>query len=184
MLKKICLQIKTGVIIENENGDILLIKEKVKKRNRPLWNIIKGTYENHKETVFESAIRECKEESSVLSYQLSISGCRPRRHQLLVNRAQFLKIFILDASYIQTQWAVYCLSCSLICFTANILSGIPAISEYRQQKANGEDIQEVRWFSRKDLSQIRPKQFISSKIFNIIRDWQYGMSYPLEVFKT
>jgi len=158
MLKKICLQIKTGVIIENENGDILLIKEKVKKRNRPLWNIIKGTYENHKETVFESAIRECKEESSVD-----------------VELKNILGIYFFNENVQQT---------ILICFTANILSGIPAISEYRQQKANGEDIQEVRWFSRKDLSQIRPKQFISSKIFNIIRDWQYGMSYPLEVFKT
>lgn len=39
-------KVKVNVLITNKQQQILLIKEKVKKQNHPLWNTIKGTYDN------------------------------------------------------------------------------------------------------------------------------------------
>ena len=57
-------KLKVGVIVVGNDGRALLIKEKLSKKPVPLWNTIKGSHDSG-ETIFEAAIRECKEEVSL-----------------------------------------------------------------------------------------------------------------------
>jgi ADP-ribose pyrophosphatase YjhB (NUDIX family) len=56
------INVKVGVIITDQQNRILLIKEKLPKKDGPLWNVIKGTYGDHgNATIFDAAVRECRE---------------------------------------------------------------------------------------------------------------------------
>jgi ADP-ribose pyrophosphatase YjhB (NUDIX family) len=59
-------KLKVGVVIENEDSSkILLIKEKLQKKENFLWNLIKGSYEKDDSSVIKTAERECLEEIGV-----------------------------------------------------------------------------------------------------------------------
>ena len=68
-------KIKIGVIITDDKNRILLIKEKIKKNNKALWNIIKGSYGDNKENIFEASQRECLEEIGVNIKIEDLQGC-------------------------------------------------------------------------------------------------------------
>ncbi len=151
--------IKVGVIIENETGEgILLIKEKIKKKDRPLWNIIKGSYgDNGEETVFEAAVRECQEEASVNVELTNILGIQVSKEG--------------DQARIQFN------------FLAKIVSGEPRIAPEKDQISRDEFIQEVRWFSRQEILELRKEEFIAYRIYEAVQDWLSGKKYPIEVIK-
>ena len=53
--------IKVGVLITNQKGDVLLIKEKYLADSSYKWNIIKGTCDDISETPENCIIREIKD---------------------------------------------------------------------------------------------------------------------------
>jgi ADP-ribose pyrophosphatase YjhB (NUDIX family) len=151
--------IKVGLIIENKsNGGILLIKEKIKKKDRPLWNIVKGSYgDNGDETVFEAAVRECREEASVNVELTNILGIQVSKEG--------------DQARIQFN------------FLAKIISGEPKIALEEEQVSRDEFIQEVKWFSRQELLELKKEEFIAEKIYEAVQDWLSGKKYPIEIIK-
>lgn len=156
--KNMIANIKVSVIIVNDKNEVLLLKEKVKKNDRPLWNIIKGTYgDNGDETILEAAKRECMEEASVAVDLAGATGC------YATGKTDDLKIQFN--------------------FIGRISSGEPKIDSKEEQESRNEDIREIKWFSKDQLIQMPKEDFISEKIFVMISDWIKGESYPLAIIK-
>lgn len=150
---------KIGVFIVNNQNKILLIKEKIKKNPNSRWNIIKGTYgDKNKESIFETAERECQEEVSLKVGLKKALGCYISQKEEEI-RIQFN-------------------------FLANILEGEPKIPSLENQANNDENITEIKWFTKEELKQMKKEEFISNRIFEMINDWIKGEEYPLDVFKS
>lgn len=150
------IKIKIGVLIINEDNELLLIKEKIRKNNKPLWNIIKGTYDG-KEDIFLAAAREAKEEACVNVELISLLG---------------FYIFQEDETA-RVQ----------INFLARINSGIPDIPSLQEQHKHDENISEIKFFRKDELLNMNEDEFISPLIFKSIKNWIEDKSYPLEVIK-
>jgi ADP-ribose pyrophosphatase YjhB (NUDIX family) len=149
---------KIGVLIVNNKDELLLIKEKIKKNPEPRWNIIKGTYGDiDDESVFDTAVRECKEEISVDVKLQKALGCYIARQDEKI-RIQFN-------------------------FQASIISGEPKILDISEQDKNNESISEFKWFTKKDLKGMEGSEFISNRIYEIIKGWINGQIYPLDIYK-
>lgn len=151
-------RIKIGVIIVDSSDNILLIKEKIKKKKVPLWNVIKGSYGgNGNEGIFDTAIRECLEEISV-SVELKYAiGCYISKKEDKI-RVQFN-------------------------FLAKIVNGKPRLPKINEQSMRDEAIFEVRWFSKEKILKMKPDEFISARTHALILDWLSGKKYPLEIYK-
>ncbi|NCN07886.1 NUDIX hydrolase [Candidatus Falkowbacteria bacterium] len=150
---------KLGVFIVNNQDQLLLIKEKIKKNPEPRWNIIKGSYgDNGIETIFDTARRECQEEVSVKVELKKSLGCYIAQKEDDI-RIQFNLL-------------------------AEIIEGEPKISDTEEQKNYDENITELKWFTKEELKSLNKDEFISNRIFVMINDWIEGGEYPLEIFKT
>lgn len=151
------VKIKIGVVVTNKYNDVLLIKEKIEKRTMPLWNIVKGTYEDN-ESIFQAAIRECEEEASIrveLTHSLGVT---------ILKEKEQLKIQFN--------------------FLASIKKGVPKIPVSKDQLARNEIISEVKFFTKEDFLKMKPEDFISDNIFQVLKNWANGELYPLEVYKS
>jgi len=152
-------KVKIGVVIEDNAGEkILLIKEEIEKKDRPLWNVVKGSYgDNGDESVFEAAKRECMEEVSVK-----------------VELADALGVYISkEGDRMRIQFN----------FIAKIIEGEPKVAPMDEQKSRDEFIQEIKWFDKKELSKMGPEEFISNRSHQVIQDWLSSPRYPLDTFK-
>src|SRR3989344_5657217 len=137
--------IKVGAILQNEHGQILLIKERYEKSGELKWNIIKGTYDNAGETLADCVRREIKEEAGIA---VDIVTLRQIYHYgNLADTAKILFIFFADVS--------------------NKNVSLPAIQD---QKKRGEDIAGFEWFSREDLKNISEQDFIALYAFMAVQD--------------
>jgi len=150
--------IKVSVIITDKNRGVLLLKEKTEKNDRPLWNIVKGTFGDHgNETIFETAIRECREEAGVDVELEKTTGC-----YIIQKDGDFKLQFN---------------------FIGNITHGTPHIADTKEQSDRNEDISEIRWFTSAEIMQMNQKEFISEKIFLMIRDWLDNKIYTLDIYR-
>jgi ADP-ribose pyrophosphatase YjhB (NUDIX family) len=151
--------VKIGVVITDKaDNKILLIKEKYKKKDRPLWNIVKGTYgDNGNESIFDTAIRECREEVSV---KVELTGA--------------LGVYISkeeDRMRIQFN------------FLGKIVEGEPKVAPMNEQESRDEYIQEVKWFTKDEIANLSQDEFISNRIYELVHDWMSGKKFPSEVYK-
>lgn len=150
-------QIKVGALIVN-NNKLLLIKEWSESDRVHLWNIIKGSYGDiPNETIVEAAIRECKEEAGVKVKLISLLNC----------------IILHKKNKIRIQYN----------FLAKIISGRPSVAKKEEQLSRGENIQETKWFSRKELKKLKPDAFINKKAFFAVQDWLAKNDYNLKVLR-
>lgn len=134
-----------------------MLKEKTEKHDRPLWNIVKGTFGDHgDENIFEAAIRECREEAGVEVKLEKTTGC------YIIRQDDELKL----------QYN----------FIGQITKGVPHTANTKEQAERNEDISEIRWFTRDDVIKLNEKEFISKKIFLMVRDWLDGKEYPLDIY--
>lgn len=155
------IKIKVGVVIINNQNQILLLKEKTENRSMPLWSIVKGTYGDcGQESLFEAAVRECVEEAGVETELICLLGCRVAHDY--------------KAGKIRVQFN----------FLAKIFDGIPALANLKEQQSRGENINELKWFSKESLASISSDKFISLRAYNVVQDWLSGKSYPLDVVKV
>jgi len=150
-------KIKIGVIITDDKNRILLIKEKIKKNNKALWNIIKGSYGDNKENIFEASQRECLEEIGVNIKIEDLQGCYIAQKN--------------TTNYV------------MIVFNAKITKGEPHPKPPEEQRNKNEDIREIKWFTKKEVSRMRKNDFISSRINFIINDWLKNNKTPLNAIK-
>lgn len=151
------IHIKVGVLIVN-NNKLLLIKEKINKKDKPLWNIIKGTYEiNSDENIFTAAIRECREEISVEVNLVNSLGCYITKGK--------------DDLHIQFN------------FLAEIIKGKPAIPSKSEQIERKENVLEFNWFGEDEIINMKSESFISNRAYTLVNDWIAGCKYPLDIFQ-
>jgi len=152
------VKIKIGVIVVNEKDEILLIKEKLEDKPVSLWNIIKGTYgDNGNETVFEAAIRECREEAGVKVNLTDLLGC------YIAQRSDKIRIQFN--------------------FLSKITKGKPTLADKKEQESRDEDINALKWFNKEDLMKMNPDKFISNRSYMAIQDWIKGKSYSLNTVR-
>ncbi|QQS60824.1 MAG: NUDIX hydrolase [Candidatus Moraniibacteriota bacterium] len=147
------IQIKVGIIVINERGDILLIKEKLEKNSISLWNIVKGSYQGG-ETIMQAAIRECMEEASANVKLLSSLGTYVAEEQGKI-RAQFN-------------------------FLARANSDIIALALEKDQQSRGEAIEDTCWFTRENVGKIGKEEFASLRAYQLIQDWLSGKEFPID----
>jgi 8-oxo-dGTP pyrophosphatase MutT (NUDIX family) len=152
------INIKTCAVVE-QGGRVLLIKEWSNKRNGYFWNLIKGTFDKEEnESLTDCAIREAQEEAG-------------------------LEIEIDDLI------SCYCYSDKVVGLQFNFLahpkdgSKIKLIDKSEQEERD-EDIIELKWFTKKDLFVIKPEEFISRRISNVLRDWKNNKSYAFDDLRT
>ena len=143
-----------------ERGEeLLLIKEKNADGNY-LWNIIKGTFEPEKDKNYhDAAIRECKEEVNVevkLTHLLNIVYLRDGKKEKYINQFNFIAAIEKDE---------------------------PHVSKKEFQDKLGEDISEVRWFSKEELLDTSKEDFFSERAFLATRNWIDGVRFDLDVLK-
>lgn len=158
IINGINVKIKIGVLIIDDDNKVLLLKEKIKKRNVPLWNIVKGSYgDNGDESVFVAALRECLEETSIKVMLTNALGCYISKEGMKL-RIQFN-------------------------FLAKIIDGKPILPNLSEQIKRDEHIIALRWFSKKEIIKMDPNEFISNRTHAILLDWIKGDDYPIEMFK-
>lgn len=147
---------KIGVVVVGDNETVLLIREKLEKNPIALWNIIKGSYDGG-ETIFDAAKRECKEEAS-LDVELTHS----------------LGAYISEESEkIRIQFN----------FLAEVNDMNVGVASREEQKLKNEAIEEVRWFTKAEIAQMHPEDFVSARALELLRDWMSGKTFPLEAYK-
>lgn len=152
------IKIKIGVVVADDNNNILLIKEKIPKNKLPLWNIIKGTYDdNGEESIIDAAKRECLEEASISVELINALGCYISKEQTKI-RIQFN-------------------------FLAKIISGKAMVPKIDEQFKRDESILEIKWFAKNEILKMQADKFISNRVYNLVMDWANGKQYPLEIYK-
>jgi len=120
--------------------------------------MVKGSYgDNGDEIIFEAAKRECQEEASVKVDLIGTLGTYISKEN--------------DRMRIQFN------------FIAKIIEGEPKVAPMDEQKSKDEFIQEIKWFSKKELLKISPKEFISNRSYQVIQDWMSGSRYLLDAYK-
>lgn len=149
-------KIKVGVIIEGNDGRVLLIKERLAKNQNSLWNIIKGSYDGN-ETIFETAIRECREEVSVEAELVSSLG-----------------VYVSEETgKIRVQ----------LNFLAHTKTESAKIASAEEQASRGENIEELRWFTKEEVLKMRADDFISLRTYELLNDWILGKAFSIESYK-
>ncbi|MFA6183816.1 MAG: NUDIX hydrolase [Parcubacteria group bacterium] len=151
------IKTKVVVIVEAEDGRVLLIKENLDKKPVPLWNIIKGSYEGG-ETIFEAACRECQEESQLNVKLINSLGVYISEEKEKI-RMQFN--FLARASNPSD---------------ANVVSR-------EEQALRNEAIEEVRWFTREEIMSMDENEFVSTRSYSLIQDWLSDKKYPLKIYR-
>lgn len=153
------IKIKISVIITDKERGILLLKEKTEKTDRPLWNIVKGTFGDHSnETIYQAATRECIEEAGVEVKLEATTGC------YIIQKEDELKLQFN--------------------FVGKIIRGAPHTADIKEQMNRNENISEIKWFTPAEIRQMDQKEFISKKIFLMIRDWLDNKIYPLDIYRN
>lgn len=150
------IKVKIGVVITDNNGKVLLIKEKLKKKPMPLWNVVKGSFDGG-ETVFEAARRECLEETMTR-----------------VDLVNFLGSYISeDSGSMRVQF-------NFLAVAENLDA---RIAPREEQDLRDEYIEEVRWFTKDEIIKMDPEELISSRTLELLQDWISGKSLPLDSIK-
>ena len=149
---------KVGVVIIDDQDNILLLKEKIKKKGVPLWNTVKGTYgDNGDENIFEAAVRECLEETSTDVELTNSLGCYISKKE--------------DKLRIQFN------------FLAKIKNGEPKLPRANDQQSRDEAISELKWFTEDEILKMNSDEFMSNRTHKLLTDYISGTKFPLEAYK-
>lgn len=141
------------------DNKLLLIKERYSKNDDYRWNIIKGSFEPEiDKNLIIAAKREAREEANARIKIKSLLNIRQR----LVGDT-----FILHFNFI-----------------ADLLSGkLSLLSKEKQQKL-GEDIIEIRLFSKTELIKMKDKDFVGPWVQPAIKAWFKGEKYDYQLIKS
>lgn len=158
--KKITIKLKAGVVVRSR-GRVLLIRELNNRTGRYGWNIIKGTFEPGKDrNIMETALREAREEAHA---KVKL------RHVLGI-------YYLLDG----------CDSLTTFVFVADLINVRIRVANKKKQATHraGEDIIEVRLFTRDQLKKLRPADFVGMRGFFAIQHYLNGKRFSLKLLKV
>jgi len=150
-------KIKVGILIEQEDR-LLLIKE-TNDRGEPKWNIVKGTFDEASDRdIFETAQRECHEE---INASVELTG--------LLN----VSIIAKDSGNV-VQFN----------FLAHMISGEPKVSSSEFQKSLNENITAIKFFTKEELKELKPEEFMNSRAAVAVQDWLSGQRSDLGTIRS
>jgi len=149
-------QVKVGVVVTDADGRALLIKEKLEKKPRALWNIIKGSHESG-EAMEETALRECLEETGTKAT---------------------IKAFI--GAYVSEEGEKMRIQFNFLAYTEEAST---ILANKLEQEARDEAIEEARWFTREEIQNMSSEEFVSPRSYEVLQDWMAGQAFPLSVCK-
>ena len=152
--------LKAGVLVRYR-GRVLLIRERNNRTRRYAWNIIKGTFEHTKdESILATAVREAREEANAIVKLRYLIGT----------------YYLLDTGRALLMFA----------FIADLMDPRVAIAPKKLQMKYrlGEDIVEIRFFTKAQLSILRPKDFIGMRGYLVVRDYLAGRRFSLSAIHT
>jgi ADP-ribose pyrophosphatase YjhB (NUDIX family) len=153
------IYIKVGVIILNDNNEILLLKEKVEQDQEPAWNIIKGTFESSSERIEECAKRECLEE---VGLEVEILGI----HNII--------FFPKTDNKLKIQYN----------FVARAKNDSASLPKERNAQIEGEDIQELKWIKMDEIDGLKSEDFVADYTLSILKSWIKTKNiYPADMFE-
>ena len=138
--------IKVAALIINKKDEVLLIKEKYKPEDKPKWNLVKGTFDNDKETLDDCIIREIKEEVGVKA-----------KDPVLKNIFHYGD---RDNSRI------------LFVFVVNKFLGTIFLDSEDNQSSRSENILDFKWFSQKEIKKLSKKDFMAPYVFLSLKDYK------------
>ena len=147
------LGIKVCVLV-TEGNKLLLIREWSNKRNGYFWNVIKGTYDNSEESLFDCAKREAKEEAG-----------------LDIELTHFVNCIVGYGKRTQLYFG----------FMAKALSGNLSLTPKEKQQQRGEDIVRIDSFSKDEIRKIRKDEFILEIVYELVKQWIEGRVYSLDL---
>jgi len=147
------MRIKVAVVVENSAKKVLLIHEKTARDSEGGWNTIKGSVDEG-EVLSKAALRECMEEAIV---DVQIVG--------------FLGIFIrhVDGSLV--------VQFNYLATTKD--SG--KVPDREEQVIRDEMIDEVRWFSRKQLEILEEEDMLNEGAYKLIQIYLKNRPYSLDL---
>ncbi len=134
-----------GLVLDDENN-ILLIKEMVKRKDVPLLNAIRGTYDNASETPSAAVIRECIEEANA---EVEIIDILPYHF----------------ANYGDRKIRIY------LPFVCKLKNKNIKISNNDYQDKLNEQITEVKLFSKEEFLSLNETDFVEPIVFEIIQKY-------------
>ena len=153
------IKIKAGVIARHQ-GRVLLIRELNRCTGRYKWNMIKGTFEPAKDaSILDRAIREAWEEAGArikLKYFLSAYYLRDGRDALMT--------FVFVADLVNKNFGV--------------------LPKTVQAKYGEDTVIKVKLFTKKELLQLKPPDFIGQRGYLAVREYLTGTKYPLRIVQT
>ena len=161
MVPRYTVTLKASVVIRH-HGKVLLIRERHNPRHPYRLNIIKGSFEPGKDiSIFDAATREAREEAN----------------------AKIKLKYLLSAYYLLYEQN------ALMTFTfiADLLNPrhVGVVSKKLQaQYSKTKRINEVKFFSRKELARLKPKDFVGMRGYVAIQDYLKGIRFSLAAVKT
>jgi ADP-ribose pyrophosphatase YjhB (NUDIX family) len=147
------LKLKVGIVIA-ENDRILLIRERSRPGDPYKWHIVRGTMEKG-ESVTATALRECREETGLEVQLTDLLGCYAYQSGA-GTRIQFT-------------------------FLASISGGAPQVPPQDQQLLCGDDICEVRWFTKDEAAALSQEELLSRQAYLALQAYLAGTRYPLSL---
>jgi ADP-ribose pyrophosphatase YjhB (NUDIX family) len=142
------LEIKVGALVM-AGDEILLIKEKGEPGSKYRWNLVKGSFDPKQDrSLFDTAIRECQEE---INTKVKIKN--------LINI-----IYYRQKDKIRVQFNFLC--------QGKIKKA--TLSSQSEQSLRGEDISEIRLFSKNQLARIKKQEFIDERGHLVVNDFLRG----------
>lgn len=154
------IKLKAAVIVQYRQR-VLLIRELNNRTKQYRWNVIKGTFEPSKDRdIMATAIREAYEEA----------------------RARIVLRHLLGIYYLRDQQD----SITTFTFLADLVSSKVGLASKEQQARYrmGEDIIEIKFFTRDELQKLQLKDFVGKRGFLAIQDYLNGKKYPLLILQT
>jgi 8-oxo-dGTP pyrophosphatase MutT (NUDIX family) len=127
------------------SGRLLLIRERNLKNGRLLWNIIKGSVEKTDDTLYDAAIRECREEAGVKVKPYGVIGISYRRRR--INPVTQVNLL------------------------ASSTSGHTKLATLIRQRRLNEEIVEARYFTRTKLLKLERRECMNDRVWRGVRKW-------------
>lgn len=146
----------TATIIKDDK--VLLIKEKNTTNNKYYWNLVKGTFEPKKDkSLLDTVIRECKEE---VNTQIKIKRVINIIYYRKKDKIRFQFNFLCDGRVKKS-------------FLSNQID----------QKSRNEDIAEIKFFTKGQLSKMKKSQFMNERTYIVLNDFLKGKTGHLSTLK-
>ena len=151
------VDLKVGVLASHK-GSLLLIKEINTEDNIHYWNIIKGTFNPKKDkNLLATAHREAIEEAGV---KILIKG--------------FLGVMTKSKKESTT------IQINLV---ADLINKKFNLASRDKQIEEGEDICDVKFFTKKELKKMKKNMFLNERAFTATREWLEGRKSNISILK-